>query len=177
MATTFGSEKSFSFTHVNLAQAWPNYRFVMQNCSSLIYGFSQQNPWCSFCYPTAATQMFIFLQFYWNSFFLEFNPLLFEFPSFQIQLLKLHKRKTASEASRSRDARRSMSKEKVALLQKTFSLRARASIDDCPIKNGSCTVFENHFKKSHYYTLQAKRTTLKLHLENIWIFVQKEKRK
>ena len=44
-----------------------------------------------------------------------------------------------------------MSKEKVALLQKTFSLRARASIDDCPIKNGSCTVFENHFKKSRFY--------------------------
>ena len=40
MATTILVPKS---THVNLAQAWPNYRFVMQNCSSLIYGFSQQN--------------------------------------------------------------------------------------------------------------------------------------
>ena len=52
-----------------------------------------------------------------------------------------------------------MSKEKVALLQKTFSLRARASIDDCPIKNGSCTVFENYYKKSHFLVF-CKRSEL-----------------
>ena len=57
-----------------------------------------------------------------------------------------------------------MSKEKVALLQKTFSLWARASIDDYPIKNGSYTVFENNKKvsfniASYVYILSGQKLT------------------
>ena len=122
MATTILVPKS---THVNLAQAWPNYRFVMQNCSSLIYGFSQQNL-DAFSNNTNVYLFAVLLKLFFRiSILFKFN-----YPSFTKGKLQAR-------------ARRSMSKEKVALLQKTFSLRARASIDDCPIKNGSYTVFEN----------------------------------
>ena len=126
MATTILVPKS---THVNLAQAWPNYRFVMQNCSSLIYGFSQQNL-DAFSNNTNVYLFAVLLCFFRISILFKFN-----YPSFTKGKLQAR-------------ARRSMSKEKVALLQKTFSLRARASIDDCPIKNGSYTVFENIKKVS-----------------------------
>ena len=143
MATTILVPKS---THVNLAQAWPNYRFVMQNCSSLIYGFSQQNL-DAFSNNTNVYLFAVLLKLFFRiSILFKFN-----YPSFTKGKLQAR-------------ARRSMSKEKVALLQKTFSLRARASIDDCPIKNGSYTVFENQSKNLIFQLLTFFISKLKFRI-------------